>query len=230
MLGEYNTMGLADNAKYSPGTARRLRQKLNSLFTKSSHSHSLCEATMNNNNHHIIETDYLCGISHDAKMLLKQKGIYTTENDNSYYISEPAESADPDQVSDVTSVLRGALLAGSGAHRLDLLLPSTLLGRLARDVLRMSCCEPYGVRGCTLVLSLQRGSETVSLGRAECCDDTVSTFELHLTLTADKRRWYSLRDLIAPVLPGCLNESQALEVYISPGYRLAKHKLYRPNH
>ena len=141
------------------------------------------------------------------------------------------EVIEEEQWQSIATLLREKLRTETAKLHLDLFLPSNLLERISKDIIRMSVSEPCGLRGCSLHINLKHknSSEVSEIGVVECDWNTVSTFELHLTLMEDKKRWYSLKDLIAPVLPGCLNESHALEVFISPGFKLVKRKLYRPN-
>jgi len=60
-----------------------------------------------------------------------------------------------------------------------------------------------------------------TIGRVRCDPSTVTTFELHLTLKEDPTPWYSR-------LPQILrNWTKGGTIVVSPGYTIAKKKLYR---
>ena len=148
-------------------------------------------------------------------------------------MSQP--SVDEQQWSDVVHVLHAKLQESSQQPRFcdyEFLLPCNLVEKVAKDMVRMSCCEPSGLRGLVIHISLQRkqDKETFKLGKVQYDPCTVATFELHLTLIEDKKKWFHLRDLVAPMVPGCLSDNIGKEeVYISPGYQMEKKKLYCQN-
>lgn len=103
----------------------------------------------------------------------------------------------------------------------EVLLPSDLLPRIARDVIRMAENEPCGLRGCTLFISFEAPDMLRKIGTIKCDPNTVSTFELYLTLKQDATSWHSL-------LPQFLkNLTRGGTIMISPGFTLEKKKLYR---
>ncbi|XP_063243487.1 protein charybde-like isoform X2 [Bacillus rossius redtenbacheri] len=103
----------------------------------------------------------------------------------------------------------------------EVLLPADLLPRVARDVLRMAENEPCGLRGCTLFLNFETEQMCRRIGTVKCDPNTVSTFELFLTLKQDATSWHSL-------LPQFLkNLTRGGTIVISPGFTLEKKKLYR---
>ncbi|KAL0274537.1 UNVERIFIED_CONTAM: hypothetical protein PYX00_002639 [Menopon gallinae] len=103
----------------------------------------------------------------------------------------------------------------------EVLLPCDLLPRIARDVIRMAENEPCGLRGCTLFVSFEAHDMLRKIGTIKCDPNTVSTFELYLTLKQDSSSWHSL-------LPQFLkNLTRGGTVMISPGFLLEKKKLYR---
>jgi len=123
----------------------------------------------------------------------------------------------------------------------EVLLPSDLLSRVARDIIRMAETEPCGLRGCLILVNFESGhsnggasvaagaattkdllhasnsslnstsssgssdkasvsssvfnagnsSMTRNIGKIRCDSQTVTTFELHLTLREDPTPWYS---------------------------------------
>jgi hypothetical protein len=75
----------------------------------------------------------------------------------------------------------------------EVLLPADLLPRVALDVLRLAENEPCGLRGCTLFINFETDSECRRIGTVKCDPNTVSTFELFLTLKQDNRStWHSI--------------------------------------
>ncbi|KAK6626633.1 hypothetical protein RUM43_003577 [Polyplax serrata] len=103
----------------------------------------------------------------------------------------------------------------------EVLLPSDLLPRIARDVIRMAENEPCGLRGCTLFISFEASDVHRKISTIKCDPQTVSTFELYLTLKQDSSSWHSL-------LPQFLkNLTRGGTIVISPGFTLEKKKLYR---
>lgn len=104
----------------------------------------------------------------------------------------------------------------------EVLLPADLLPRIARDVLHMAENEPCGLRGCTLFINFETDQECRRIGTIKCDPNTVSTFELFLTLTQDSRStWHS-------ILPQFIkNLTKGGTIMISPGFSLEKKKLYR---
>ncbi|XP_054269535.1 protein charybde-like isoform X2 [Macrosteles quadrilineatus] len=104
----------------------------------------------------------------------------------------------------------------------EVLLPADLLPRVARDVLRMAENEPCGLRGCTLYVNFESEQECRKIGTVKCDPNTVSTFELFLTLRRDSRStWTSL-------IPQFIkNLTKGGTIMISPGFTLEKKKLYR---
>lgn len=81
----------------------------------------------------------------------------------------------------------------------EVLLPANLLPRIASQVLSLSEVEPCGLRGCTLYIDFASadGSDLRRIAEIKCDDNTVSTFELTLTLRQDPR-WSSSWHNILP--------------------------------
>ncbi|KAL1115757.1 hypothetical protein AAG570_006047 [Ranatra chinensis] len=104
----------------------------------------------------------------------------------------------------------------------EVLLPDDLLPRVAADVLRLAENEPCGLRGCTLFINFETDTECRRIGTVKCDPNTVSTFELFLTLKRDSRStWHS-------ILPQFIkNLTKGGTIMISPGFTLEKKKLYR---
>ena len=104
-----------------------------------------------------------------------------------------------------------------------ILLPADILPRLAREVLRMSQNEPYGIRGVLINMFLDQGEKTITLGKVESTSYVAATFVVNITLKEDVSRWNSFKEL---VLGGLLGRK---ELYVATGYKIVKQKLYRSN-
>uniref|UniRef100_A0A8D9EFZ7 Protein scylla n=1 Tax=Cacopsylla melanoneura TaxID=428564 RepID=A0A8D9EFZ7_9HEMI len=105
----------------------------------------------------------------------------------------------------------------------EVLLPSDLLPNVARDILRLAEVEPYGLKGCTLFINFETDQECRKIATLTCDPNTVSTFELYLTLRQDFRHsWHSL-------LPQFLKNltKGGSTIMISRGFTLEKKRLYR---
>lgn len=102
-----------------------------------------------------------------------------------------------------------------------IMLPADMLPRMARDILRMSENEPYGIRGLLVNVSLKQGEKTVHLGKVESTSYVAATFVVNITVQEDVGRWNSIKEL---VLGGLLGRK---ELYLAPEYTSQKQKLYR---
>ncbi|XP_013772487.1 DNA damage-inducible transcript 4-like protein [Limulus polyphemus] len=107
----------------------------------------------------------------------------------------------------------------------EVLIPSDLMLRIVRDILRMSEKEPCGLRGCVVYVNLEEKSLCRRIGKVNYDPDTVATFEVFLTLKQDCSSWLSLRHLIPARLLKSLGRNSPL--VISENYMLSKKKLYR---
>ncbi|XP_050424141.1 protein charybde-like isoform X1 [Adelges cooleyi] len=103
----------------------------------------------------------------------------------------------------------------------EVLLPPDLLRRIARDVLKMAESEPCGLRGCTLYLNFEGDQECRKIGTIKCDTNTVSTFELFLTLKQDPRNTWSLIPLFIR------NLTKGGTIVIDHEFTIEKRKLYR---
>lgn len=142
----------------------------------------------------------------------------------------PQPSVDADLWRAVVSVLQTKLQLWSQLPQisdLDILIPSDMVERVAKDIVRMSSVEPNGLNGMRIHIKLLRkpSQELFSLGTIQYASECHVTFELVLTLIEDKKKWFHLRDLFTPFIPGCLSSNKE-NVYISPGYQMEKKKLH----
>jgi len=103
-----------------------------------------------------------------------------------------------------------------------ILLPADMLPRLAKEIMRMSASEPYGIRGVLINIALEQRDKTIALGKVESTSYVAATFVVNITFREDESRWNTIRGL---VLGGFLGRNK--ELYFSPGYKVEKEKLYR---
>jgi len=104
----------------------------------------------------------------------------------------------------------------------EVLLPADLLHRVASEMIIMSEKEPCGIRGCTVYIEFEdEPSNTRRIASLQVDPNTVSTFELYLTLKHDRSGWTS-------ILPQFLkNLARSSTIMISPDFTITKNKLYR---
>lgn len=108
----------------------------------------------------------------------------------------------------------------------EVLVPCELLARIAKDIIRMSDHEPCGLKGCLIVINLEESKNLFrKIGKLKFDEDTVATFELHLTLRRDLGNWLSLKQLFPSRLLKKIGRTPTLVV--SEAYTLSKKKLYR---
>ncbi|XP_061390813.1 protein charybde-like [Musca vetustissima] len=126
-------------------------------------------------------------------------------------------------VNELSQRLQSELRAAKSRHLscTEVSLPWDLTPRIAADMIKTSEREPCGVRGCAIFIDFE--DETGNARRIasfKIDPNTVSTFELFLTLKQDKGGWTSL-------LPQFLkNLTRSSTILISPHFTLNKHKLY----
>uniref|UniRef100_A0A182MHR4 Uncharacterized protein n=1 Tax=Anopheles culicifacies TaxID=139723 RepID=A0A182MHR4_9DIPT len=103
----------------------------------------------------------------------------------------------------------------------EVLLPADLLPRISSEMFEQSEKEPCGIRGCTIYIEFEdEPDNTRRIATMKTDPNTVSTFELYLTLKQDRRGWIS-------ILPQFLkNLTRPSTIMISPEFRLTKNKLY----
>jgi hypothetical protein len=129
-----------------------------------------------------------------------------------------------DALQALTLRLQNELRAAKSRHLActEVLLPSDLLHRIASEMFEMSEKEPCGIRGCSLFIEFEdEPDNTRRIASLKTDPNTVSTFELYLTLKHDRSGWTS-------ILPQFLkNLARGSTIMISPEYKLTKTKLYR---
>lgn len=123
----------------------------------------------------------------------------------------------------LSSLLQNELRQAKSRHLActEVLLPADLLHRVAVEILKVSEKEPCGIRGCTVYIEFEdEPSNTRRIASLKTDPNTVSTFELYLTLKHDRSGWTS-------ILPQFLkNLTRSSTIMISPEFILTKNKLY----
>ncbi|XP_014239323.1 protein charybde-like isoform X2 [Cimex lectularius] len=107
----------------------------------------------------------------------------------------------------------------------EVLLPSDLLQRVSSEVLSLAEVEPCGLRGCTLYVEFLPADfqQARRIATVKCDPNTVSTFELTLTLRQDRSSgsWTN-------ILPQFIkNLTRGGTIMISHDFDITKKKLYR---
>lgn len=112
----------------------------------------------------------------------------------------------------------------------EILVPCGLIKKVTQDVIHLSYNEPCGLRGCTLFINLEEKNQCKRLAKLSYDPQTVSTFELHLTLKEETRRWCFFKKLFIS-LSGCMKEVTRNSSWklLCSSYQLEKKKLYRKN-
>ena len=139
------------------------------------------------------------------------------------------EPIDESMCRDVCARLHRKLHESQSLLHCRLLMHASLMRNIADDIVRMSCHEPCGLRGCVLHLNIERKQKCrlQTLGQIQFDPHTVTTFELYLTLMEDSTGWLSLRSFIGKLVSGCLHDTITEDIFVSPGFRVMKEKLYR---
>ena len=146
----------------------------------------------------------------------------------SYGTFDEMECPDASKCGDVAFSVQRELRAAQDAKlQSQLMLPKDLIGRLTHDVISMAQCEPCGVRGCVMYLNIERKGTSVPLGGVTFEPNCVATFELDLTLIEEKTAWSGFLRLLRTVFMPCSGPRYRSKIFISPGYRIVKKKLYK---
>lgn len=97
-----------------------------------------------------------------------------------------------DSVAQLALRLQAELRAAKSRHLActEVLLPADLLNRVAADMVDMSEKEPCGIRGCSVFIEFEdEPGNSRRIASLEVGANTVSTFELYLTLRHDQTGW-----------------------------------------
>uniref|UniRef100_A0A1B6MH25 DNA damage-inducible transcript 4-like protein n=1 Tax=Graphocephala atropunctata TaxID=36148 RepID=A0A1B6MH25_9HEMI len=146
---------------------------------------------------------------------------FTNKNFGRGLVTEEVE--DTDACHDLALRIEEELRAAKSAELScgEVLLPGDLLPRIACNVLRMAADEPCGIRGCTLYINFESERESRKIGTVKCDPNTISTFELFLTLRRESRSTWS------NLIPQFLMNLTRSTIMISSRFSLDKKKLYR---
>lgn len=116
-----------------------------------------------------------------------------TDADLDFYPSTLSRSpCDDDAVAQLAQRLQAELRAAKSRHLActEVLLPADLLNRVAADMVDMSEKEPCGIRGCSVFIEFEdEPGNSRRIASLEVGVNTVSTFELYLTLRHDQTGW-----------------------------------------
>ncbi|KAM8709345.1 hypothetical protein ACLKA7_016196 [Drosophila subpalustris] len=133
------------------------------------------------------------------------------------------DDVNPGAVQELSQRLETKLRDAKSRHLActEVTLPNDLTQRIAAEIIRMSEREPCGERACTIFIEFESEPNNVRrIASFKVDPDTVSIFELYLTLKQDKSGWTSL-------LPQFLkNLTRSNTILISPDFTLTKNKLY----
>ncbi|KAH8240064.1 hypothetical protein KR032_010801 [Drosophila birchii] len=155
----------------------------------------------------------------------KPSGSYNSNffngDEEEVHYSLYAQDLDKKAIEELSERLLDELRAAKSRHLTctEVSLPCDLTPSVAREIFRVSEKEPCGIRGCTIYIEFEdepKNSRRIASIKVD--PDTVSTFEVYLTLRQDNRGWTSL-------LPQFM-KSLARTITISPEYTITKNKLY----
>ncbi|KFU88681.1 DNA damage-inducible transcript 4 protein, partial [Chaetura pelagica] len=118
----------------------------------------------------------------------------------------------------VQSTLGRAPLGPKRCSRL--LMPAQLLAQVRRELLRLACSEPCGLRGAPPRLCVEHGKACHDVGHIAVDPAVVPTFQLTLVLRLDSRFWPKIQGLLFSSGPAFT------PLKLSTGFRVIKKKLY----
>lgn len=120
-------------------------------------------------------------------------------------------------------VMKVVLNAAAKVMEVDnVIMSSTTIITLLKDIVVMGESEPYGVRGGTLVVMfVDRFGQSHKIGNFDLDPTTISTYELHVQLTEDK----NVKAKVAALIRRLAGRSKQLMV--DTHFQLWKKKLYR---
>ncbi|TDG44419.1 hypothetical protein AWZ03_009168 [Drosophila navojoa] len=164
--------------------------------------------------------------SHPMSSSSSSSSSSSTPYSNTYssqYEDELPDCCDVDMaaVDELSNGLLDKLREAKACHLTctEVSLPCDLTPNIAADIIRVSEKEPCGIRGCTIYIEFEdEPQNSRRIASLKVDPETVSTFEVYLTLRQDHRGW-------AALLPQFM-KSLARTITISPEYTITKHKLY----
>ncbi|KAL7734908.1 hypothetical protein ACLKA6_011180 [Drosophila palustris] len=143
--------------------------------------------------------------------------VYSCDEDETWVRSDVDAAA----VAELSMGLLDKLREAKARHLTctEVSLPCDLTPSIAAEIIRVSEKEPCGIRGCTIYVEFEdEPQNSRRIASLKVDPETVSTFEVYLTLRQDHRGWTAL-------LPQFM-KSLARTITISPEYTITKHKLY----
>lgn len=189
---------------------QQLQQQQRSHHTSSHHNHHHNSASGGHHYHHHHHHHH-----HQAS----SENQYPLEPATIALTASPHEDA----LQKLTQRLESELRIAKRQHLActEVLLPADLLPRISSQMFELSEKEPCGIRGCTIYIEFEdEPDNTRRIATMKTDPNTVSTFELYLTLKQDRRGWTS-------ILPQFLkNLARGSTIMISPEFVLTKNKLY----
>lgn len=132
------------------------------------------------------------------------------------------DDIDASAVQDLSVRLLDELRAAKSRHLTctEVSLPCDLTTRVAAEIITVSEKEPCGIRGCTIYIEFEdEPQNSRRIASLKIDPETVSTFEVYLTLRQDHRGWTAL-------LPQFMKSLARSTITISPEFTITKHKLY----
>uniref|UniRef100_A0A1A9UPE0 Protein scylla n=1 Tax=Glossina austeni TaxID=7395 RepID=A0A1A9UPE0_GLOAU len=144
----------------------------------------------------------------------------TRKKDATFYNGNDSDTA---AVNELSLRLLSELKSAKSRHLscTEVSLPCDLTTRIAAEILCLSEREPCGLRGCTIYIEFEdEPNNSRRIASLKLDMETVSTFELYLTLRQDHRGW-------AALLPHFM-KSLSRTITISPEFTVTKNKLYSP--
>uniref|UniRef100_A0A1A9ZBP9 Protein scylla n=1 Tax=Glossina pallidipes TaxID=7398 RepID=A0A1A9ZBP9_GLOPL len=144
----------------------------------------------------------------------------TRKKDITFYNGNDSDTA---AVNELSLRLLSELKSAKSHHLscTEVSLPCDLTTCIAAEILCLSEREPCGLRGCTIYIEFEdEPNNSRRIASLKLDTETVSTFELYLTLRQDHRGW-------AALLPHFM-KSLSRTITISPEFTVTKNKLYSP--
>ncbi|XP_075159450.1 protein scylla-like [Haematobia irritans] len=165
-------------------------------------------------------TNTISKVNHNNNSSSSSSSNSTSSNHQNMYYNEDFDAT---AINDLSLRLLDELRAAKSRHLscTEVSLPCDLTPRIAAEILRLSEREPCGLRGCTIYIEFEdEPNNSRRIASLKLDKETVSTFEIYLTLRQDHRGWASL-------LPQFM-KGLSRTITISPEFNITKNKLYSP--
>lgn len=119
-------------------------------------------------------------------------------------------------------------VSGASRRKYVFELPPQLLAIIASHVIQEAANEPYGLKGCLLHIYYESETDNEFVASLDCDPETLSTFELTLTLRQDPCRRRGWRNKL-PELVRSFSTFGFGSVLVGTSYKLVKKRNYRTN-